>query len=180
MISMNNLLRFQPLRVTDIDINITRKQYCDVDDCKGKYFARFCVTPYNGHIKTAYCCPHCTSKLTQFSLYQLSYAEQYIQRVKPHFRMLKDKSCIKTISNHKNQDTTGQINYKIGDNKIIITEFKNYYYGLIINGRIYNKNLLKYFDSYKTVYERNVEIINNIYIIRIYNFLNHGTQFIMP
>jgi len=180
MANLISLLQFQPLKVTNIDLNLTRKQYCDLDDCDCKYFSRFCVTPQNYQTKSVYACPHCTSKLTQFSLYQLSYAEQYIQRVKPYFKILKDKSCIKAISSHNKQDVTGQINYKIGDNKIIITEFKNYYYGLIINGRIYKKNLLKYFDSYKSVYEITVEIINNIYITRIYDFLNHGTQFIMP
>ena len=180
MRNISSMLQFHPLIVTDIDINTTRKQYCDIDDCDGKYFARFCVTPQSYRIKPAYSCPHCTSKLTQFSLYQLSYAEQYVQRVKPHFKMLRDKSCINTISNHKNNDITGQLNYKIGDIKIIITEFRNYNYGLIINGRVYKKGLLKYINNYKSVYELTVKAINNIYITRIYNFLTHGTQFIMP
>ena len=174
------ITQFQPT-ITGLDINLTRKQPCELQghNCCTRSFSRFGITTeqYPNH---KYACHLCACNVTGRSIFQLGMAEQYVQNVKPHIRDLKDKVHFHITPHHKNKNVTGQLKQTIGDLSIVITEFQNQNYGLIINGIPYQPNLRKNFLSYKKVCDFTVRVINNIYSDKILNYIHHGTQFIMP
>lgn len=173
------LVQFQPT-ITGLDINLSRKQTCDLKGCNNKSFTRFILTSQQGNIPSKYVCLQCSSSITGYNFFQLGLAEQYVLNVKPHFKQLKNQVNYYPISNHKNKDVTGKLTQDIGDLRILITEFQNNNYGLIINGKPYKQNLLKSFPSYKKVYDFTVRVINNIYSDRILESIRYGTGISMP
>lgn len=178
MVDKNNL-KYINNTILSVDIDLKRKQPCCIDGCSNNSFSRFILTD-NLYQKQKYFCCQCTSVITGFNLFQLGIAEQYVMLVKPHFEKIKNKIDYHSIYNHINNNVTGRLVYNIGNFPILITEFNHKSYGLIINGKQYQRDLRKYFTNFKQVYDSTVSVINNKYIDMILNYLYCGVSFVMP
>lgn len=165
--------------ISAIDFNIRKKQPCCIGGCSNNSFSRF-VFKGNLYQNPKYVCLQCASVITDFSLCQLSIAEQYVMLVKDHFNNIKNKITYRHIINHSNKNVTGNIRYSIGNISILITEFNNKNYGLIIDGKPYQRNLYNHFANFKQVYDFTVNVINNKYSNMITEYLYGGNSFVMP
>ncbi len=178
--NLQTFSQFQPVTITGLNLNMTRKQPCDLKGCTTKSFSRFEMTPQHYHINSRYVCCHCASILSGYNCFNLGHVEQYIKCVKSHFKSLKNRWDYKTVNNHVNKNVIGKLDKTIGDQRVIVTKFNDGNYGLIIDGNPQQPNRYKGFLSYKKVYDHTVKVINNRYEQKLLNFINYGTPFVMP
>ena len=168
--------------ITGLDLNMNRKQPCEIQECLccTKSHSRFVVSSQQYAMEYKYACPICTSCNTDYSMSKLGRGEEYVYRVTPYFKAIKDKMYSNSAPNRNVLNTSGEYRQDIGDISILITRFHHAYYELTIDKGLHTEYFHRNFSNFRSLYTSTVLEVNKIYQDRILKSIYSDTPFFMP
>lgn len=176
---MQQCLIFVPWILTSVHAILGWKKACDLTNCQTKSRSLFEIVTFPNNIKICVC-SNCASRLTGIDIAKFAVVDTYIDKIKPHFKLLRNLTGAQPVNDHKRPDYISKFYMVIGDQRIFISIFKNGRCLLIINDKQIQPNLSKSFINKTAVTEFAVEYVNNQYQTKLFNYIIHGQNFVMP
>lgn len=119
-------------KLKDIETNFGWRPHCDNQQCQQASYVRFLLVDANSQY-TRSLCSHCTANFLAISQQQLSICDTYVKSAKPLFQRLRVMEGTKPPHANSHRDISGYFNISIGDQHVLIKEYKCCRYMLSIN-----------------------------------------------
>lgn len=168
-----------PWNLSSVHTILGWKKPCELTNCQTQSRSLFELVSSENNIKLSVC-GNCASRLTGIDISKYAVVDNYIDRVKPQFKLIKNLSGLQLVNDHSRPDYLSKFSLVIGDQRIFISVFKNKRCMLIINDKPIQPNLSKSFKNQTAVTEFAVEYVNNQYRTKLLNFIIHDQNFVMP